>query len=324
MVCTSAGGRGLAHHGLLHPESADLPEIVAPLVAPRLARGESVLAVLPGSGADALRAKLPTQAGLHTREPSALYRHPARVLRHYLSWIADNGAGGVPLTIVAVPDLSGGDAHRVAFWLQIDAVTTLALADCALTLVCTYPDVPALATKVRGAHPSMLNGTAKPNPQHLAAEDFLSNYPLPPPPELGEPAQAWTLASLTQLALLRQLVATHASCAGIPVQRCDDFVLAVNEVASNAIEHGSPPARVCLWTTAVSVICQVSDAGQITDPLAGLVPPNATQRRGRGLWMAYQLCDQMYLWPNPTTIRLQMDRPPSPQAPSVDRVSVDH
>jgi anti-sigma regulatory factor (Ser/Thr protein kinase) len=309
MVCTSAGGRGLAHHGLLHPESADLPEIVAPLVAPRLARGESVLGVLPGSGADALRAKLPTQAGLHTREPSTLYRYPARVLGHYLTWIADNGAGGAPLTIVAVPDLSGDDAQRVALWLQIDAVTTLALAGCALTLVCAYPDDPALATRVRGAHPSMLNGAPKPNPEHLAAEDFLASYPLPPPPELGEPILMRTLACLPQLAGLRQLVATHASCAGLPQQRCDDFVLAVNEVASNAIEHGRPPATVRLWITPASVICEVSDAGRIVDPLAGLLPPNATQRRGRGLWMAYQLCDQLYLWPNPTTIRLQIDRP---------------
>jgi hypothetical protein len=67
---------------------------------------------------------------------------------------------------------------------------------------------------------------------------------------------------------------------------------------------------MCLWTTSTSVICQISDAGQYTQPLAGLLPPRATERRGRGrgLWMAHQLCDQLYVWPHPTTIRLQMDR----------------
>jgi hypothetical protein len=32
-VCASANGRGLVRHGLLHPPSADLAAIVAPLVA---------------------------------------------------------------------------------------------------------------------------------------------------------------------------------------------------------------------------------------------------------------------------------------------------
>jgi anti-sigma regulatory factor (Ser/Thr protein kinase) len=86
-------------------------------------------------------------------------------------------------------------------------------------------------------------------------------------------------------------------------------VLAVSEVASNALEHGAPPAAVCLWTTPSSVICQITDNGHFTQPLAGLVPPRANQSRGRGLWMAHQLCDQLYVWPHPTTIRLHMDRP---------------
>jgi anti-sigma regulatory factor (Ser/Thr protein kinase) len=86
-------------------------------------------------------------------------------------------------------------------------------------------------------------------------------------------------------------------------------VIAVSEVSSNAIEHGVSPAAVCLWTTVTSVICQVSDNGQFTQPLAGLLPPHANQTRARGLWMAHQLCDELYRWPDPTTIRLQMDRP---------------
>jgi hypothetical protein len=58
-----------------------------------------------------------------------------------------------------------------------------------------------------------------------------------------------------------------------------------------------------------SVICQISDNGQFTNPLAGLLPLTPSQHRTRGLWMAYQLCDQLYQWTNPTLIRLHMDRP---------------
>lgn len=303
----SAGGRGLAHHGLLHPATADVAATLAPLVAKRLARGEPVLAVLPPATADRLRTRLPAPTGLHTTDPAEIYRHPGRVLGRYRAWIGDKSPHGEPVTIVAAPD-PDGDHHRTALWMHIDAVTTLALAACDLTLVCVYSDDPSTADPVRRAHPSLLNGACLPNPDHLPADQFVARYPLPPPAELGRPVLTLTIDHPVQLAGLRQVVANHAARAGLPSDRCEDFVLAVTEVASNAIEHGVPPAGVQFWITAASVICQVTDAGWHTQPLAGLLPPPPTQRRGRGLWMAHQLCDQFYLWPQPTTVRVQMDR----------------
>jgi len=244
--------------------------------------------------------------GLHTTDPAELYRHPGRVLGRYRAWIADISPHGEPVTIVAAPHLDG-DNHRTALWMHVDAATTMALVECDLTLVCVYANDPSTADSVRRAHPSLLNGASVPNPDHLPAEQFVARYPLPPPAELGEPAITHTIDHPVQLAGLRQMVAGYATRAGLSSARCDDFVLAVTEVASNAIEHGVPPAGVQLWTTS-SVICQIADRGWHTQPLAGLLLPPTTQRRGRGLWMAHQLCDQFYLWPRPTTVRLQMDR----------------
>jgi anti-sigma regulatory factor (Ser/Thr protein kinase) len=309
MACTSVGGRGLAHHGMLHSASADMAATLAPLAAERLTRGEPVLAVLPTTTADRLRARLPTVEGLHTTDPSELYRHPGRVLRHYRAWIANTRPDGGPATIIAAPNLNGNDVHQATLWMHIDAVTTLALGDYDLTLVCVYPDDPATTAAVRGAHPSMLNGGITPSTDHLSAEQFVARYPLPPPIELGEPEATHTLDHPTQLHGLRQAVAGHAADAGIPSTRCDDFVLAVTEIATNALDHGAPPITLRLWCTCSSVICEIIDHGRFTQPLAGLRPPPTNQRRGRGLWMAHQLCDEFYLWPHPTTIRLQMDRP---------------
>ncbi|MFY9805848.1 MAG: ATP-binding protein [Pseudonocardiaceae bacterium] len=306
-MCTSAGGRGLAHHGLLHPPTGDLAAALAPLVTERLADGQPVLAALPRSTADRLRARLPEPAGLRTADPGELYRHPGRVLARYRAWVTDLSANGEPVTIVvAAPD--GDDILRAALWMHIDAVTTMALAECDLTLVCVYPDDPSTADPVRRAHPKLLNGTCVPNPDHLPAEQFLARYPLPPPVELGEPDLVYSIDHPTELSLLRRNVAGYAARTGLSALLCDDFVLAVTEIASNAIEHGVPPAVVQLWTTSTSVICQITDTGWHTQPLAGLLPPPSTQRRGRGLWMAHQLCDQFYLWPHPTTVRLLMDR----------------
>lgn len=307
-MCTSPNAPGLTHYGLIHSPSADLTATLAPMVTERLVRGEPVLAVLPPTTAAELCARLPTVTGLHTTDPCELYRHPGRVLSHYRAWIADTSSDGRSAMIVAAPDPGGDDPHRAALWMHIEAITTQALAECDLTLVCAYPNNYATADAIRRAHPSLVDESIRPNPDHLPAEQFLASHPLPPPVELGKPDLTHIIDHPRELARLRHIVAGHAILAGLSSARCDDFVMAVTEIATNALEHGTPPAAVLLWTIPASVICQITDTGQHTQPLAGLSPPRATQHRGRGLWMAHQLCDQLYLWPHPTTIRLQMDR----------------
>lgn len=306
-MCTSAEDRGLVHHGLLHPPSADLADVVAPLVAERLAGGQPVLTVLAPATAAKVHRRLPTLAGWHTADAGELYRNPGRVLAHYAGWI-EKTVSDEPVTIIAAPNPSSDDPYRAAWWLHIEALTSQALASYDLTLICAYPHDPATATAIRQAHPSLLNGAATPNPDHLPAEQFLTRYPLPPPNELGQPEVTHILDHMSQLSELRQLVRGHTARAGLTADRGEDFLLAVSEVASNALEHGAPPAAVCLWTTSTSITCQITDNGHFTRRLAGLLPPSANRVRGRGLWMAHQLCDQLHLWPQPTTIRLHMDR----------------
>jgi anti-sigma regulatory factor (Ser/Thr protein kinase) len=193
--------------------------------------------------------------------------------------------------------------------MHVDALITQALAACDLTLLCAYLNDPDTAVAIRHAHPHWLNGAATPNPDHLPADQFLAHHALPPPSELGQPDATHIVDHPAQLTEVRKDMGSHAARAGLPTSRCEDFVLAVSEVVGNALEHGVPPAAVCLWVTSTSVICQVSDNGHFTQPLAGLLPPHAGQGHARGLWMAHQLCDELYRWPHPTTIRLQMDRP---------------
>lgn len=216
-MCIWTGDRGLVHQGLLHPATADLAATLAPLIAHRLAHGQPVLAVLPTVPAAGVRARLPTRAGLHITDPVELYRHPGRVLSHYRAWIADMSPDGEPVTIVAAPEPHRDDKHRAALWMHIDAVTTLALAECALTLVCVYPDDPGTADTVRRTHPSLFNGAPTPNPDHLPAEQFLALHPLPPPIELAEPDIAHSIDHFAQLSWLRRVVAGHLAGTGLSI-----------------------------------------------------------------------------------------------------------
>jgi serine/threonine-protein kinase RsbW len=90
----------------------------------------------------------------------------------------------------------------------------------------------------------------------------------------------------------RHDIAGLASAAGLDGLRLDGFVLAVNEIMTNAVRHGGGRGRVRLWRTAGGLRCEISDGGT-GDPARfnghELPPTEATG--GRGLWLARHLCD---------------------------------
>ena len=44
------------------------------------------------------------------------------------------------------------------------------------------------------------------------------------------------------------------------------------------------------------LLCEVHDDGPLADPLPGLRAPHPSDPRGRGLWIARQLCDLLHVW----------------------------
>ena len=60
---------------------------------------------------------------------------------------------------------------------------------------------------------------------------------------------------------LRLLVGDGAAAAGLDENRCEELVLAVYELACNAILHGGGAGRLLLSRADGSVRCQVSDDG---------------------------------------------------------------
>jgi hypothetical protein len=50
-----------------------------------------------------------------------------------------------------------------------------------------------------------------------------------------------------------------------------------------------------VWQAADALICEVTDAGRIADPLAGRQRPASGQSGGHGLWLCNQICDLVQL-----------------------------
>jgi anti-anti-sigma factor len=94
---------------------------------------------------------------------------------------------------------------------------------------------------------------------------------------------------------LRAAVAAHASQAGMPEGRVGDLVLAVHELASNAVWHGAGHGRLRVWKTAGALRCEVSDGGVAGRDAGGHGPADAASWGidfGHGLWLARQVADQ--------------------------------
>jgi anti-sigma regulatory factor (Ser/Thr protein kinase) len=122
------------------------------------------------------------------------------------------------------------------------------------------------------------------------------------------PRRAASLTYDNDLGALREFVARHAGRSGLAGDRAADLVLSASEVAANTLRHTSRPGTVRTWHTAGEFLCQITDTGQITDPLAGLRPPSEERLGGQGLWVVNKICDLVELrtGQDGTTIRLHM------------------
>src|SRR5262249_61978499 len=89
------------------------------------------------------------------------------------------------------------------------------------------------------------------------------------------------------LPMLRRLIESIAAEAGLPRTRSEEAVIAVNEIATNALLHGRPPAALRVWVDPEELVYEISDLGPgIENALAGQPQPSAAQTSGRGLWRA--------------------------------------
>ncbi|MEV0000756.1 ATP-binding protein [Micromonospora sp. NPDC050980] len=105
-------------------------------------------------------------------------------------------------------------------------------------------------------------------------------------------AEAFDQAQVTEL---RHSVTSCAHAVGLAGQRLDDFVLAVNELITNAVRHGGGQGRLRLWRRGGDVVCEVADHGPGISArrLRDRGRPAPETAGGWGLWLARELSDTM-------------------------------
>jgi anti-sigma regulatory factor (Ser/Thr protein kinase) len=146
-----------------------------------------------------------------------------------------------------------------------------------------------------------------PNTEDRMLIDYLARGETSPPPAAASLDLDVHLDSADDLPALRRRLRTWSATCGLSDPDTDDVVIAVDEIATNALEHGRPPARVRSWTTPDALLVQVDDHGGTRIPAAtGYHRPPTDARRGRGIWIARHLADVLttHTGPTGTTVAL--------------------
>jgi len=310
----SAGALRLEHAAGFHATAAHLRQLLAPLADAAVARGEPLAVALEPVTEEALAGRLGDDVRLARLTPAGEpdgASAQTTAARWALELRALAAASGTPVTVLTehVRRLDGADGR---FWTELDAALNVALADLPVRMTCFYPQVPLHLEITEGArltHPLLLDdGELHHKPQHLDPRAVLADRPAQAPPLLGPPDVHLPFGAW-QLHEVRAAVERALAGSAHERDRVEDVVLAVNEVATNAVEHGTPHARLSLWTGGPALLCEIDDGGTLRDPLPGLQPPHPSEPRGRGVWIARQLCDSLHIWADDrgTHVRMRAD-----------------
>jgi serine/threonine-protein kinase RsbW len=114
--------------------------------------------------------------------------------------------------------------------------------------------------------------------------------------------------SLGDLRRVRRAVAEWAAQAGLPDLRAADFMIAVNEIATNAVRYGSPVAQLELTIAGTAAQAEVRDSGHWPSEPARTPDPG---RGGMGLRLARKVCDDVAVChgASGSTVILRMNLP---------------
>ncbi|WP_300010385.1 ATP-binding protein [Pseudonocardia sp.] len=278
------------HVAVPYAAPAELAARLAPRLDDALSAGAPVLAVLDTPTRTALRTELGAGSErIEFADPADVHAVPAFTVAVRWARFARRAATARTVVVgqhVELPDR--GPEH----WARLDIALNVAIDGLPVTVLC--PCVGSVACEQ--THPLLLTeaGTRR-SERYRSPPEAVVDHPPPPPPELGPPDVEIVFAP-GDLPALRRRVAASAATAHLDDERAADLVLAVNELASNSVEHGPGAGRMRLWIGPGRVTAEVTDSGRIDVPFPGLVLPPPSGARGRGLWLASELTDVLQVW----------------------------
>jgi anti-sigma regulatory factor (Ser/Thr protein kinase) len=305
-LATSTGPDPFRHLAVVHHSVEELLDTVAPLLRAAVARGDLVWAAVDDATRDAIERRLgATALALVFGEPAQPYSYSGQTTAarraDRLRDAVGSGRAALILSDSATVGGPGPDSSVPDCWSVVDASCNLALSGLPVTLICLCDAERTSEDAERFLlwnHPELFVGAiARPNPRYRSPVEVLASTPVPPAPTLGPPSQEQPVANgTTTLRGIRAWTKRHGLEAGLEPVRIEGLVLAVCELVSNSLEHGAGRGTLSWWVRPGRVVAQIHDPGHMNSTTPGLRRPDVRSVRGRGVWMARQLCDVLHLW----------------------------
>nr|WP_300048806.1 sensor histidine kinase [uncultured Nocardioides sp.] len=279
------------HTSLLYESEGHYASEAGGFIRDGLEQGHRALVMAPPSRLELLHSELGGDAGGVTFvEDDVAYAPQWKVYRVLLEFAA--AAPGVRSCVIAEQALARRSPAELVDYRRLESAINVVFAEQAVDLLCPY-DAGRLPSDLldiaRHSHNGMrVGGGVSPNPTFADPMAVLVDLSDVAPP----PTDATTLecSSQSDVAVTRRAVRARGARLGLDPDLVDDLELAVSEVLTNALLHGSPPTLVHLYEEADMWVCHVQDGGGLpVDPLAGVVPPTEPSDHGYGLWLARQL-----------------------------------
>jgi anti-sigma regulatory factor (Ser/Thr protein kinase) len=297
------------HEALLYRDDAGFLDGTVPFLLDGIQAGETVFALVRPESIDRLRRALGADArGVRFLDMSQVGRNPARIIPALRALVESKNR---PARGIGEPTWAGRTEDETVEAQLHEGLLNVAFEDTRLRLRCPI-DASALPATVLDAaghsHPVVIDGTGKPSVTFDPKQAHLTFAAALPAQDSVSDVEHFGLDDLPDL---RDLVAVRAGAFGLSRDRALDLTLATNEVVTNSICHGGERGTLRLWADPGAVVCEVSDSGQIADPLVGRTVPAPSVPGGRGLWLANQLCDLVQIRSSAvgTMVRLHMRRP---------------
>ena len=287
------------HRVLIYEDDDDLVRRGVRFLRRGLEADDRTVVVAPPAAAQALRAGLDGDAS----RVSFAWPGDARFAaafddgRRFLM-----GPGGRRVRALVQHPTDTDDPRRTRARMRWEAAANAVLAGADAVVACAYPARPdGAAHEARRTHPSLEEDGAVSNPDAVGARLYLEGL-------AGAAAltgDALPLSDVRDLAPAREMVVGVAREAGLTPPEVEDFLVAVNEAATNALFHARAPRALRARVVGGALVCEVCDSGPGLDPLAPFRTPDATAG-GMGLWVIHQMCDAVEVRSDPTGTTLRL------------------
>ncbi|WP_445282410.1 anti-sigma factor RsbA family regulatory protein [Streptomyces sp. DSM 118148] len=302
--------QGVQHCALLYEDEQEFLAGSLPHLRKGIDAGDPTFAVTPRKDAEVLRDSLGRDASaVQFIDPSDFYSTPVRAMAGMIA--VARSLGSRPAWVVASADWSKyPDAME---WVRYDSIFNMGFANADFRGYCCYNTAvlsPEVISLVRQTHPNLHEGARlRKNPDYRNPRDFVADVdsrPLPPSPHSAASMEVRP----DDLHAVRAFVTEQAKHCHVAGDALYNLLVAVTEVATNAVRHGRAPVSLRAWPDN-GLICEITDSGHWQpEEFLSWVPPESALKSGFGIWGVGMLCDtvQVRTGPQGTAVRLRVCR----------------